>query len=340
VAKRFPNVPPLAGALEHHRKHDVYTIGVLHGFIPQCKDAWSHTQDVLSRFFERVQSLPAAVKVPPRIEGTLEQLVGSALPAEVVERLGTYVESARLLGQRTAQMHMALASDLDDKDFAPEPFSPHYQRGLFQSMRNLTVQTLRLLRGSLKSLPADVRLHAQQVCDLEAECLKRFRTTFDGRIQGLRIRVHGDFHLGQVLYTGKDFLVIDFEGEPVRALSERRIKRSPLRDVAGMLRSFHYAAHAALRALEERGTVSPEGIAALEPWAQYWHGWTRVLYLQAYLETAGAAGFSPAGSQELWRLLGVSLLEKAIYEIAYELNHRPDWLRIPLLGVLDLLSEP
>jgi maltose alpha-D-glucosyltransferase/alpha-amylase len=148
----------------------------------------------------------------------------------------------------------------------------------------------------------------------------------------MRIRVHGDYHLGQVLYTGKDFVIIDFEGEPARPLSERRIKRSPLRDVAGMLRSFHYAAYTvfATRVAAERG--------ALEPWAQFWYEWVGSAFLRAYLHRAGDAAFLPRAREELATMLRVYLLEKAVYEVGYELNNRPDWTWIPLRAITQLLA--
>ena len=164
----------------------------------------------------------------------------------VGETLGAYVEFARLLGRRTAELHLALASRDDDPAFAPEPFTAFYQRGLYQSMRNLTARAFRLLADRVKSLPPDVQGDARTLAGLEDQTLAAFHTVLGRTIPATRIRCHGDYHLGQVLYTGKDFVIIDFEGEPARALGERRLKRSPLVDVAGMLRSFDYVVHAVL----------------------------------------------------------------------------------------------
>ena len=158
------------------------------------------------------------------------------------------------------------------------------------------------------------------------------------RITGMRLRVHGDYHLGQVLHTGKDFLIIDFEGEPARPLSERRIKRTPIRDVAGMLRSFDYAAHAALFEQHERGAISTETMDRIEPWARFWTHWTSVVFLKAYLGSAGQGEFLPKTSKELKTLLEANLMDKALYELGYELNNRPAWLRIPLQGILQLVE--
>jgi maltose alpha-D-glucosyltransferase/alpha-amylase len=180
---------------------------------------------------------------------------------------------------------------------------------------------------------------AQRVLDSETEIIRRARLVLDRKITGMRIRCHGDYHLGQVLYTGKDFVIIDFEGEPARSLSERRIKRAAPTDVAGMLRSFHYAARAALLDQVARGVAeSPESRAALELGARIWRLWVGATFLRGYLDVARPAGFLPGGREELQVLLDVLLMEKAVYELGYELNNRPDWVRIPLEGILQLLG--
>ena len=156
-------------------------------------------------------------------------------------------------------------------------------------------------------------------------------------ITALRIRTHGDYHLGQVLYTGDDFVITDFEGEPARPLRERQRKHSPLKDVAGMLRSFHYAAYAGLFNQTHQGTPSPsEALTAFEPWAQVWYLWVSAAFLHTYLAYAGPASLLPLFQEERQVLLDAYLLEKAVYELGYELNNRPDWVRIPLQGIRQL----
>ncbi len=159
----------------------------------------------------------------------------------------------------------------------------------------------------------------------------------DGRIAGLRIRTHGDYHLGQVLHAANDFVIIDFEGEPSRPLSERRIKRSALRDVAGMIRSFHYAPYAVLFGQTQGSVIRPEDAPALEAAAQFWYRSVRDAFLRGYFEESASGNHLPKSKKEIETLLDAHLLEKALYEIVYELNNRPDWVRIPLRGVLDLI---
>ena len=178
---------------------------------------------------------------------------------------------------------------------------------------------------------------AEELLEREEELQRHVRRILEGRMTGLRIRVHGDYHLGQVLKSGNDFVIIDFEGEPSRPLSERRIKRSALRDVAGMLRSFHYASHALLHG--PHTGVRTEDSEAAGSAAAFWSRWVSVSFLRGYVAESGNAPHLPATREELQVLLDVQMLEKALYEITYELNNRPDWLSIPLRGVLELLGR-
>ena len=193
-----------------------------------------------------------------------------------------------------------------------------------------------LLRTQVKGLQDPVQSIAKHVLEGEGRLRKRLLTIRDRKLTCTRIRCHGDYHLGQVLYTGKDFIIIDFEGEPARPLNVRRLKESPLRDVAGMLRSFHYAAQASSIGLVEG--VRPEDFSLLEPWARYWQIWVSVSYLKAYLSVKEVRDILPPSSDDIQILLNGYLLQKAIYELGYELNNRPNWVRIPLDGILQILE--
>jgi maltose alpha-D-glucosyltransferase/alpha-amylase len=178
------------------------------------------------------------------------------------------------------------------------------------------------------------------VQELKPEILETFRFITHGPIAALRTRIHGDYHLGQILWTGRDFVVIDFEGEPSRTISARRIKRSPLRDVAGMVRSFDYAIHRGLRnAVAAKGELGPELAPKLEPFAEHWFQWVASAFLRAYLRRAQGAEFLPKAREELAGLLDIYILEKAVYELGYELDHRPDWVALPLRGIERLLKR-
>jgi maltose alpha-D-glucosyltransferase/alpha-amylase len=336
----FPHTPPVMGAFEYRQEQgEPITVGVLQKFVPNQGDAWLYTLDALEHYFERALAR-RDVQEPPLPPQPLVALSEEEPPPFVQETIGSYLVSAQLLGQRTAELHLALASDTVDPNFAPESFSTLYQRSIYQSMRSTATQSFQLLRQRLKSLPKIVLGEAQRILEREEEVFQRFQLIIGRKITAMRIRCHGDYHLGQVLYTGKDFIIIDFEGEPTRPLSERRIKRSPLRDVAGMLRSFHYAAYSALFKQEAEGVYAshPESLATLEPWARVWYLWVSAVFLKTYLEVARKASFLPRTREELRVMMDAYLLEKAMYELGYELNNRPDWLRIPLQGIAQLLD--
>ncbi len=344
TARRFPHAPALAGALEYRSdRGESFTAAVLTAFVPGCKSAWDYTLDTLTRFYERVQTLPEASRqAAPPSAASIPQLARAGLAEADQDIIGTYLEHARQLGQLTAALHLALASEPADPDFAPEPFTPHSRRGVFQSMHNLARRNLQLLRERLQRLPPELQAPAQAVLGREPRVLEKFRAFRQHDVPMARIRLHGNYHLGQVLYTGKDFWIVGFEGEPTTALSERRLKRSPLWDLAEMIRSFHYAAHAALRKQGAQGMLQPAQLAALAGWARFWSQGVGAAFFAAYRQSAGAAAFLPADDADLEIVMDAYLLRRAVYELGYDLEHRPDWVGISLQGLLELVhpTEP
>jgi maltose alpha-D-glucosyltransferase/alpha-amylase len=334
----FTATPQLAGSVHYESElgGEPATIALVLSYVPNTGDAWTYTLDSIGRFFEDILSdanaMARLAKSMP--SDSLSAATPQPLAEFAREIIGAYLADAELLGRRTAQMHRALSSRDDIPAFAPEPMTPHYQRSIYQHIRSQAVQTLQLLRRRAKGNPV-----AEELLAREDDLQKHIRRILDGRMTGLRIRVHGDYHLGQVLHTGNDFVIIDFEGEPSRPLSERRIKRSALRDVAGMLRSFHYASSALLPGQSQHSAIRAEDADAAESAARYWYRWVSDGFLRAYIAESADSAHLPRRLEELQVLLDVRLLEKALYEIAYELNNRPDWLRIPLRGVLDLLGR-
>jgi maltose alpha-D-glucosyltransferase/alpha-amylase len=313
------------------------TVGMLQNLVPNLGDAWELFRKELRQFFEQISTTHA--QAPREVSFTnLAAYTYGDIPAELDQLpWQAWHYQVDTLGKRTAQMHQALASQPKNTDFSHEDFSLHYQRSVYSSLQGLTRTSFDLLRKQNKKLEGTAAELGSELLGRKKEVLEAFKQIFDHKIDTLKIRTHGDYHLGQVLNTGKDFLIIDFEGEPARAFSERRIRRSPLRDVAGMLRSFHYAAYNAVYSdnLQE-GERAEEYLA----WADWWYHHFSAVFLSAYKEELGeGSALIPKSEADTELLLTVFLLEKAIYELTYELNNRPDWSAIPLTAIKQILDE-
>jgi maltose alpha-D-glucosyltransferase/alpha-amylase len=248
--------------------------------------------------------------------------------------VGMSSQEAFLLGQRTGEMHRALISAPDDPVFAPQRLTTLYQRSLYQSTRSSIKTSFNLLRRRRSRLSAAQVDLADLVLAREHDLLEDLRSITTEKIDAVRLRVHGDYHLGQVLFTGDDFVIIDFEGEPQRPLSERRIKRLGLRDVASMLRSYQYTTQMALRTALEGGVEEQDHAETLSDWADALARWLGAGFLRGYLGAVEDTPIVPADHAHLRRLLDTLVLDKAAYELGYELNNRPDWVDIPLRGLL------
>jgi maltose alpha-D-glucosyltransferase/alpha-amylase len=324
----FPNVPPLAGALEYRdAAGEPMLVAVLQGFVREGMDAWQYTLNHLGSFFEHaVARGPAG---PP---------AGVSETELARELIGPYLETVRLLGTRTAELHLALASRVEDPAFAPEAYTDFYRRGLYHGMLGRQGRACELLRANLNLLPESARADASAVLERQAAIRVKLRYLRDERITAGRIRIHGDFHLAQVLYTGKDVMMIDFEGDTARPLSERRIKRSPLQDVAGMLDSFYHASHGALFG-EAPGVIpKPETLNALEIWAKFWYQSVSSEYLGAYLAAPGIAPLLPSHGEQIRAMLRIFLLDLALRKLAYEVTHAPERIRIPSHAIVELIE--
>ncbi len=325
----YQHTPQLLGALEYREARGLeMTQGILQGFVPNQGDAWQYTMKSISAFYNEVG------------KNSAEGGVAEARNDMVRALIAPFLESVGLLARRTAELHLALASPAAaaEPDFAPEPFNDTFQRGFEDALLELTNRIFRQLRQAYDRLPENAKPKVERVLGSEPQIIERFHAALSVPIRAVRTRIHGDYHLGQVLYTGADFVIIDFEGEPARPLSQRRLKRSPLQDVAGMLRSFHYAAHAPLLASTGSVNVSDGSREKLNGWAEVWAKWVSERFLEEYLKTALGAQFLPPSREEIMALLQLHVLEKAVYELGYELNNRPGWVAIPLEGIIKTLQ--
>jgi maltose alpha-D-glucosyltransferase/alpha-amylase len=331
----YRGVPRIAGVLEYSQEdHEPSTLGTLFEFVPNQGDAWQLALDSLGRFFDRVLSDAKRPDTPPEEQGSLIERARRPVSDKVVDWIGPFIDRVRLLGMRTAELHLQLAdAPVDDPNFAPEPYDIMHQQSMYGSVIAHTARTFDLVRGHLREMSPELRTLAEQVISREGDLDRVFARVAKRRIDVIRTRTHGDYHLGQVLWTGDDFKIIDFEGEPGRPLTQRRVKRAPLRDVAGMLRSLRYVSASALR-----NSQRPDDIARLDPWAHAWTTWVSAAFLNGYLEKTQGSRLIPRTDSDLALLLEFFLLEKCVYEIGYEINNRPDWVEIPMRGLLELMA--
>jgi maltose alpha-D-glucosyltransferase/alpha-amylase len=331
----FRNTPRARGLLVADFGGELSALAFFQDFVPSQRNMFDHTFDGAVLALETLLATDTPLSGPPRTRHPLEVTRADLERAD--ELLGPHLADAVLLGKRTAEMHLTLASDPEDPDFAPEPMSTLRQRSKYQAIRSTVRTSLALLRRRRDHLsPQDAEL-VDRAVQSEGEILDKLLEITREKIECQRIRIHGDYHLGQVLYTGNDFFIIDFEGEPQRPLTQRRLRRLGLRDVAGMIRSYHYAMVMALYQVAESG-IDDETRALLEEWANSLHVWLSAAFLQGYLETVGDSPIVPADRRHFRLLLDAHVVEKAAYELEYEINNRPNWVGIPLHGLLSTLS--
>ncbi len=342
AAARFPHIPPFLGEIiVTQPSGKTATAAMLQGLVTNQGDGWQWFLGKLAEFFSAVATLPAPPALPePRFGEECE-------PAgEIVQHAGASVRAAALLGRRTGEMHLALASPTDDPAFAAEPFTAEDLAQDAGRIEAQIVSALGALKLKIATLDDALTDDAARVLSLRAELLGRARAITSLSAAGQRIRIHGDYHLGQTLCTqgqeaegGKepgDFVLLDFEGEPARPLAERRRKQSPLKDVAGMLRSFSYAAFSGLDQYLKQNPGAAGDAERLSAWSVCWQRSVSGEFLRAYRQAVAAQPELLPSPQHARSLLGAYLFEKALYELLYELNNRPAWLHIPLAGILAL----
>jgi len=311
----FPHAVPVAGSVDYLADDgQIATLALIQGYVQNQGDGWDHTQSYLERFFEDTAREPA-----------------SAAGADVH---GGYLALARTLGIRTAELHAAFARAIDDPAFAPESMTQVEVAALTARVHDAAERALAELARRRDALPEPTRADADALVASRGALLAMIDAHVASAPVGARTRVHGDYHLGQVLLVQNDFVIADFEGEPARTFAERARKHSPLKDVAGMLRSFDYALHAALFNF---ATERADAREAVERAGRDWMGQASAAFLAGYDEVAAAVGLaSPRGRGR--GLLELLLLEKAMYELQYEVDNRPDWARIPMAGITGALQ--
>jgi len=337
-AAAFTAAPALAGAIEFQGGRGTSTLAIAHEYVANQGDAWNLTIDAASSFLEHARARTKGLEMPPPFDLAELSTAAFSSTADALEVVGHYLEHAQKLGERTAELHAALGSCAQTPDFAPEPFTDHYRRSLYQSILGSLTSSLHLVSRNMAMLKDGAAGLARRLADSQAALTALLRPLIKERIVCKKIRIHGDYHLGQVLFTGADFVIIDFEGEPARPISERRIKRSPLVDVAGMLRSFDYAAQTVFRQTLQQQAVAEDQRIVLVTALDYWTRWVEAAYLSAYFHSAASKELLPPNPAHRRLLLTCYLIEKAAYELKYEINNRPEWVEIPIRGLLRLVD--
>ncbi|UHG94227.1 maltose alpha-D-glucosyltransferase [Spirosoma oryzicola] len=338
---KFEYVPAFAGSVEMKTTDKPVTLGTMQDMIFRPGDARTYVLERINNFIERIlardqNKLAAATNATA---GTLSQPISfDELPAVTQELIGQRsAEQARLLGTRIGQLHMALASQTSVKDFAPEDFSLHYQRSLFSGLQSLVRESYQSQKRNLQRLPDDLQQEVEQMLSRKDEVLNTLKRIYRKKLDTTKTRIHGDLQLDKILLTSTDIVIQDFGGDPSRSYSERRLKRSPLRDVASIIRSFYYVGY---EGFLHNNQVSPEDTVRLMPYAEFWARYMSNFFMGAYLETVQSSSFIPKQSEDLQMMLETYLLERAITDLNHELNYRPDWVRVPLNIIKSVIGEP
>jgi maltose alpha-D-glucosyltransferase / alpha-amylase len=325
----FPFTPAYLGSIEWRQGKDSIVLGMMQVMVENHGDGRSYMLERLNNYIERIL---ARDKSTPGVEGPANLITDPVSYDQLSQQLqallgGPAAELSRLLGTRTALLHMALASDTNDEDFTPEDFSLHYQRSLFSSMQSQVRETYQSLERNFQEFPDEIKMDLETIRKRKNEILDELKKIYAKKLSASKIRIHGNLHLQQILLTGKDVAIHDFGGNPHRNYSERRLKRSPLRDVASMIRSFYYVAH---KAFFNTTQVSKKEAHDLLPFAGFWAHYMGSFFLDAYMEKAQDSFFIPQAKEDLDVMLRTYLLEGALHDLNFELNNRPEYIIVPL----------
>lgn len=340
-SRNFPYSASLRGSMDYRRgRWEPTTVAVVHDYVDNRYDGWKWAVNSLQSFFERIPDLDRPLVFPT--EAGTDYLMRTARQhptAEVDYLMGATVARANLLGNRIARLHEVLAAATGGSDFDPEPITPSYERARYQSMRTLTVRTIRQLQRKFDLFPARLQEPVRQIIESRERMLDLFRGLIDAGIDGLRTRIHGDLHLRDLLVTqDNDFMIIDLEGHPWLPIGERRIKRSPLWDVASMIRSFHNVSLLGLQDISTEIKEIGHGSSEIrENLTRYWFDHASAAFLHGYLEYEQEVRFLPSNSKTLATLLDALMLEKALHHLDRELRQDLENVAIPVSGILALL---
>ncbi len=337
--KGFGNIPELIGSIQlENEKQGSMTVGMLQEAVEYQSNTWTYLLDFVKRYFGRIQLKDSGIS-DAKLKGSLTHPIAyeDLDDKDMKEFLGVFFpENIKWLGEYTAEMHLTLASDDQNPDFAPEEFSLHYQRSLFSSYQSLVRRTFHKLSKKLNDTPKIVQKEGKSLLPMKQKVLNILKKIYESKMDIFKIRIHGDYHLKQVLFTGQDFIFIDFEGDTGKTYSERRLKRSPMRDVASMVRSFHNVVYTGMLDNEE---IREEEIDLFKPWAEKWYHYMSQFFMKAYLENINEHHLTPKERDEFEKLLNVFMVERALIELESELDKPSMLTLIPILGIKEIVNQ-
>ncbi|WP_029896100.1 maltose alpha-D-glucosyltransferase [Desulfohalovibrio reitneri] len=333
----FDHTPRFVGSMEYRRKgQEPVVVASLKEYVPAETDGHSLGLKAVDRYLERVLAHGPENMAPPKLPASPGASAYVDPPDELWSLMtGSDLELFGLMGARTAEMHLALARPTRDPAFAAEPFSRLYQRSVYQTMQSSMKKVMTQLERGRSGLDEGARAEADAIREARSRCLEIFHRFHASTIRCLKLRIHGEFHLAHLLSTGKDFVVIDFEGNPERPLPERRIKRSPFRDLADMQRSIF---DTAWEALDNSSWLRPEDRPGLEPWVEAWAQAAFGAFLRAWLTRAAEAHFMPENERDVTVMTDAYVLEKCFADLGRALERAPSQARVPLRAIRRMLG--
>ena len=337
--KGFLHIPKFTGTIEWRMEKGSVVLGMMQSMIENHGDGRSYMLERLHNYIERIEARDKSQLQPELLLGSLAAPQAlETLPEELQTLLGTRAaEQARLIGQRTGELHLALASINTTREFQPEPFSLHYQRSLFSSMQSLVRESYQHMDKKWETFPELTRSSLEAIRDQRETILNLLKRIYQKKLDIMRIRIHGTYDLRKILLTGKDISIQDFVGDPIRSFSERRIKRSPIRDIADMICSFHYVAYEGFFSSQQ---VPKDQILNMLPFARQWAFYMSGFFTREWLDVLnGQKDLVPEEEKDFEMTLKTFVLERAIRYLNYELVNRPEWAIVPIHIITDIIQE-
>lgn len=335
--KDFKNTPPYMGSINVIDSDGTYiTIALMQKLVPNKGDAWDYFLKEIHKIYETIEQKNIRIDSLPKVD-LFSRIKITEIPAEIIDWAGLNILlKVKLLAQRTGEMHAALGSEFEETAFTPTHFNGDYTVWLKNRLTYMYQNRLNMTENNLHKLDGYALELAKDFLEQKNEIRKRL-VNFDWtKLKGERIRIHGDYHLGQILVQENDFCILDFEGEPESTIRDRKVKQPPLKDVAGLFRSFHYAIYATIFSHADEYQKSLE---ELSEFGELLYRYFVAIFLETYIITIQGENLNLGYNQERVFILKYHLLEKAIYELGYELNSRPRWTMIPLKGIQNILNN-